>query len=130
MNEGLLNFVLVLAAIFFVTNTLMFVVLLMGLVKLRNSIDELKPRVNQLATKVEASIDKLDKVSERVNSISTSLHSTVDAVGARAKGLANTAGDFAQLASAPIEKYSPIIAGFFAVLKVVQTVQGLRRKKD
>jgi uncharacterized protein YoxC len=128
MNEGLLNFVLVLAAVFFVTNTILFIVLGVALFKISNSVKELQPQVTALSAKVDGVMDKMHDVGDRMNALTASIQSTADTVGNKARSLVSSAGNVAHLASAPIEKYSPVIAGFFAVLKVVQTIRGLRRK--
>lgn len=120
MNEGLMNVVLVLAAIFFVANTVLFIIVAVAAMKVAKALKDLQPRLEALTLKVE-------KASEDVSRLSKTVQSTVDLVGARALGAVESAQGIASLASKSVGKFSPVIAGVLTVLKIVSAVRGMKK---
>ena len=120
MNEGLLNVVLVLAAIYFIANTVLFIIVAVAAMKAAKALKDLQPRLEALTLKVE-------KASEDVSRLSKTVQSTVDLVGVRALGAVESAQGIASLASKGVGKYSPLIAGVLTALKIVSAVRGLRK---
>jgi cell division protein FtsB len=121
MNEGLLNAVLVLAAVFFVVNTALFIVLIVAVSRMMKAIKEMQPRLRELAAKVE-------KASEDVSKLSRTVQGTVNLVGLRAMSVAESAQGLASLTSRGLGRFSPYLAGALTLFKAISALRGLRRK--
>ncbi len=111
-----------LSGAFLVVNIVFFAVLSLVLLRVMSLMQDLKPKIDGLTTKVDSLVDKVD-------GIATSVKQTVDGVGSKARGVVGSAEIVAQSASRGFEKFSPIIIGVMTTMKVLKAVNSLRSHK-
>jgi uncharacterized protein YoxC len=112
---------MILSSLFFLLNLAVFAVLVIVLLKLKEVLEDLRPKIAQLAARV-------DGIGQRVEEIAISTRTTVDTVGGRARSIVGSAQHVSETASRQFERYSPIIVGVATGLKLLSAVRAYRKE--
>lgn len=114
---------LVLSAVFFVMNILLFGALIFACLKLVQVVQGVQPQVKDLSDKVHALIDKVD-------ALAASVRENVESVGARTKGIVGSVELIAQSASRQFERFSPFIVGATTAMRLIKALNEMRHGRS
>lgn len=117
---------LVASGIFFILNTLLFIVLGICAVFLLKFVTGLKPKIESLESSIQGLVTKVHGVADRVEEVAASVKTTVEGVGGRAKSVVGSAELVAQSASRQFERFSPFVIGAMTAIRLVKALSDAR----
>jgi hypothetical protein len=123
VSPGLINTWLIVSLIFFSLNIILFLALTIFAFKLMKWMQEMKPKIESISTRVDA-------IGKNVEELTAHVKSTAESVGGKAKSVATSVDAIAHLAANTFERFSPYIGGALAAMKLVGGFMQMRRTME
>jgi hypothetical protein len=117
---------LVVSGIFFALNVLFLIALTIVMLALAKVIVAMKPKLTSLESSVQSLVEKVSSIASNVEDLSATVKTTIEKVGGSAQVVAGNAQLVSQTASREFEKFSPLVVGAIATIRVMTALNDFR----
>lgn len=120
VDTGLATWWLIISMVFFLFGIGVLITLLVVMLKLVKMVQELRPKIETLTTRV-------DSIGKNLEELTAHVKVTAESVGGKAQSVATSVDSIAHLAANTFERFAPYIGGALAAMKLFSGFMQMKR---